>query len=131
MIDINKLAELRQKLDTVFQKDTAHPACRNNPMPSAGHCALVSVVLQDQFGAEIVSTYMRHIDTNDEPSSHWLNYLDGWFIDLTGDQFGYAPVRIFKDDIENYRVRRIQHLDEDAIARLKKFLSRLGDEQDR
>jgi len=127
MIDIERLAKLRLELERIFQKDTAHPLCRNNPVPSAGHCALVSVLVQDTFGGEIVSTYMKHIDGDELASSHWLSHIDGWLIDLTADQFGYPKVRIFKDDLDRYRVRRVQHLDVEAIERLKLFLKRWED----
>lgn len=84
------LLGLRQRLDAVFARDTAHPDSLPTT-PSAGHCAAVALIVQSALGGELVSTVHR-----DE--SHWFNRLrigTGVVdVDLTGDQFGFAPVRL-------------------------------------
>lgn len=84
--------------------------------PSAGHCAVVAVLVRNIFGGDMVSTKI-------DGKSHWYNRLpDGMYIDLTGDQFGrpdiqaakYAPLypdTVFRkesDVNEETRLRAIQ-----------------------
>lgn len=84
-----RLEELRSRLDRVFAKDTAAPDSTGHG--SAGHCAVVAVMLQDMLGGELVSTRISGL-------SHWFNRLVNnavWIdVDITGDQFYGPAVRI-------------------------------------
>lgn len=123
------LIELREDLEKIFKKDTAYPGSRDNPMPSAGHCALVASLIHRMYPAmQIVSTTMSPIGEPARYCSHWLNSVNvngiDWFIDLTGDQFGYPKVRIFMADMADYKVRSLDHMDEDTQNRFILFCHR-------
>jgi hypothetical protein len=88
--DPAQLAKLRQRLEQQFMPDTAYPGTVS-PIPSAGHCAVVSVITMLKLGGGLASTTVQG-------ESHWFNRLsDGrqlWDVDLTGDQFGLPPVQV-------------------------------------
>jgi hypothetical protein len=114
------LESYRRKFDQIFSKDTCHPLSRDNPIPSAGHCAIVSVFLHEELGGRIVSTTEQGV-------SHWLNFVDGQFIDLTGDQFGYPPIRLWRGELSaDYRIRRKEDLDDETQQRLEIFKLRFA-----
>src|SRR5262249_54554099 len=79
--------ELRTRLDPAFRPDTAAQGLEGT-VPSAGHCAVASVVVQNIIGGELASALVGGI-------SHWFNRIrfgDHVFdIDITADQFGNAP----------------------------------------
>lgn len=67
-----------------YNKDTTHiryQKCWSQNNPTAGHCAIVSMIVQDYFGGEIYKIKSQH---------HYYNLIDGNIIDLTKDQ--YNPV---------------------------------------
>ncbi len=85
-----KLTQLRARIGRVFRLDTAAPGTAWS-VPSAGHCAAVAAIVNAEFGGELVSSIV-------EGQSHWFNRLNlgkhAFDVDLTGDQFGYAPLRV-------------------------------------
>ncbi len=85
---LSQLSELRLQLENIFSPETAAPRSKINP-PSSGHCAVVAKIVQDRFGGDLVSTYIK-------ANSHWFNriYIGDTYIDvdLTGDQFGLPPL---------------------------------------
>jgi len=85
-----RLAKLRRRLERHFLPDTAYPGTKS-PIPSAGHCAIVSAITQLKLGGGLASATVNG-------ESHWFNRLsDGsqlWDVDLTGDQFGLPSVQI-------------------------------------
>lgn len=81
-----KLLPLREALDGAFACSTAFGDCRRDA-PSAGHCMLASMIVQDLFGGCIVSGEIRGVP-------HYWNRIGPIDVDLTGDQFGYRPVRV-------------------------------------
>lgn len=83
-----QLVPLRQALDDVFTCSTAYGTCRKDA-PSAGHCMLASMVVQDLFGGCIVAGQVKGV-------SHYWNRIGSLDVDLTGDQFGFTPVRVKK-----------------------------------
>jgi hypothetical protein len=56
---------------------------------SAGYCAATAIILNVLYGASFYSTYIDGV-------SHWVSRLDGFDIDLTGDQFGFDKIQIVK-----------------------------------
>jgi hypothetical protein len=60
--------------------------------------------------------------------SHWFNRIDGWDIDLTGDQFGRAPVQAAPAGTlyHETRVRHAIDLRPETIARADLLASRSG-----
>lgn len=83
-----QLQPLRDAMDEVFRCDTAYGTC-HPAAPSAGHCMLASMVVQDLFGGEIVGGEVKKIP-------HYWNRIGGQDVDITGDQFGFAEVRVKK-----------------------------------
>jgi len=51
---------------------------------SAGHCRVVSLIVQDYFGGEIVYSYVKG---NRKWDHYWNKFPSGKEIDLTFDQF--------------------------------------------
>lgn len=77
------LEELKQILDNVYAKDTAHPEwrekwCKENP--TYGQCVPTALLVQYYFGGEIY----KH---NEE--AHYFNMIGGKVVDLTKEQFDY------------------------------------------
>ena len=127
--DTKALVTLRNDLEKIFSKETAYPSSRENPTPSAGHCAVVACMIHRLYPVfDIVSTVVTPIDDPSRQCSHWLNALRmddlSWFVDLTGDQFGYPKIQIFSGDINDYRIRSEDHIDEDTQKRLELFCQR-------
>jgi hypothetical protein len=84
----NRLQPLREAMDEIFRCDTAYGTCHPDA-PSAGHCMLASMVVQDLFGGKIVGGIVKQIP-------HYWNRLDKTDVDVTGDQFGFPGVRVKK-----------------------------------
>jgi hypothetical protein len=84
-----ELTKLRKAMDEVFACDTAFGTCRvEEGYPSAGHCMLAAMVVQDLFGGEILFGQVNNVP-------HYWNRVGKREIDVTGDQFGAGtpPVR--------------------------------------
>jgi hypothetical protein len=81
---------LRARLEPHLCPDTAAPGIAGTAA-SAGHCAAVATIAFVRHGGDLVSCVV-------EDHSHWLNRFEigatSLEVDLTGDQFGYPPVRI-------------------------------------
>ena len=74
---------LQEYLYKVYSKDTCYPLCRNSwdiNNPTLGHCAIVSLIVNDYFGGEI---YKINVDG----ISHYFNSIDDNIVDLTSNQF--------------------------------------------
>jgi len=88
-VDLSKrLQPLRDAMEEIFRCDTAYGDC-HPAAPSAGHCMLASMVVQDLFGGQIVGGTVKNIP-------HYWNRIGEHDVDITGDQFGFAEVRIKK-----------------------------------
>jgi len=76
--------ELLQKyLYKTYSKDTCYPLCRDNwndDNPTLGHCAIVTLIINDYFGGEIYKIKVDGI-------SHYFNVIDNNIVDLTASQF--------------------------------------------
>ena len=77
------IKELEQKLYNIYSKETCYSKCReywNKDNPTLGHCAIVSLIVNDYFGGEI---YRIKLDG----SSHYFNVINNKIVDLTKYQF--------------------------------------------
>ena len=83
-----RLQPLREALEEVFACDTAYGDCRPDH-PSAGHCFLASMMVQDLFGGEIVQGEVNRIP-------HYWVRVNGIDVDITGDQFDKPKVQAKK-----------------------------------
>lgn len=84
----------RAALDAVDRTLWEHIHINNFPRGACGHCAeLLARYLHERFG--IVADYVSHnLGRGDgalEDGHAWLE-LNGLLIDISGDQFGWAPV---------------------------------------
>ena len=77
------IKELDGYLNEIYSKDTCYFNMRddwNIENPSLGHCAIVSLIVNDYFKGEIYKTKVNGI-------SHYFNIINNNIIDLTGKQF--------------------------------------------
>lgn len=79
------LQPLRHALEEVFACDTAYGDCKPE-YPSAGHCFLASMMVQDLLGGCIVTAEVNKIP-------HYWVRVDGIDVDITGDQFNKPAVQ--------------------------------------
>lgn len=88
-----ELTKLREGMDEVFRCDTAFGDCRiEEGYPSAGHCMLAAMVVQDLFGGEIMFGQVGGVP-------HYWNRMRDRDVDVTGDQFGESPVRAKRGEL--------------------------------
>ncbi|WP_164964336.1 hypothetical protein [Rubrivivax sp. JA1026] len=120
-----KLTQLRARLEQAFHGDTAAPGT-DSSIPSAGHCAAVSAIVQAEFGGDFVSAVV-------EGQSHWFNRLEVGRrvcdVDLAGDQFaGVEPVRIVRagELYDPTRVRTPEQLNDETLRRALLLATRAG-----
>lgn len=112
-----KLAELvllRKALDQVFSPETAFDGVLDERVPSKGHCAVVALVVWQHFGGRLISAIV-------EGRSHWFNRVDGYDVDLTGDQFGFPAVQMVPEG-QLYSEARIRFIDDVSNETAKRFL---------
>lgn len=83
-----RLQPLRHALEDVFACDTAYGDCKPDH-PSAGHCFLASMMVQDLLGGEIMSGQIGRIP-------HYWVRVNGIDVDITGDQFDKPKVQAKK-----------------------------------
>jgi len=105
-----ELRDLRLDLDKCFAAETVY--FFNEEIPSTGHCAIVAAIIYKRYGGHLVSAYVNGI-------KHWFNKIDNYYIDLTGDQFGFDPVQIKKDLYTNCLIREWAHLNSTTLERLE------------
>lgn len=74
---------LEQYLNKIYSKDTCYPLCKelwNSDNPTLGHCAIVSLIINDYFNGEIYKIKVDGV-------GHYFNYIDDKIIDFTSNQF--------------------------------------------
>jgi hypothetical protein len=85
-----QLKDLRSAMDQIWACSTAFGDCKVDiGLGASGHCMMAAMVIQDLFGGHVMSGTVKEIP-------HYWNRLGAYEIDLTGDQFGYAPLRVKK-----------------------------------
>ncbi len=121
--------DLREAVGNVFGPDTAwDPAAYRGG--ADGHCAAVSAIVWALLGGELVSTARERV-------SHWHNRLpvrreDGQTdfvdVDLTGDQFGHAAVRVSvgRHLYDDGRARTGADLADETLVRASLLAKRAG-----
>lgn len=119
---LERMRELRDRLDGAFRPDTASKGFPGNS-PSSGHCAAVSVIVHEMLGGEMISTLV-------DGHSHWINRVN-WDdskldVDLTGDQFGRAPVQVGLpgDLYPGLRVRALREVNLETLQRARLLAQR-------
>ncbi len=116
--------KIYQYMDELTAVDSEQWIKRGSRPRTVGHCAAVSVIIQDQLGGQLVSCLYYGV-------SHWYNELPSkMLIDATGDQFGteYEAIRPIKsEDLRwQYRVRRHDALNDDTLRRAALLATRAG-----
>jgi hypothetical protein len=117
------LYSLREKLEKVFSLDTSVFNSVGST-PSAGHCAVVSVIVNFLLGGKMCSAIVGN-------QSHWFNIfnIDEKYLecDLTGDQFGFPPVQISEDHIySDVKIRHINEVNTETLNRSIILAKRAG-----
>ena len=109
-----KLFFLRKKFEKIFSPETS--SIKNHSIPSSGHCAVVALFLHKKFGGQLISTKINN-------TSNWFNRINGYDIDLTGDQFGFSKIRIKKENklYHNIRIRFMDEINEETKKRFELF----------
>mgnify|MGYP002621454130 CR=1 FL=1 len=107
---------LQQYLYKVYSKDTCYPLCRddwNDSNPTLGHCAIVSLIVNDYFGGDIYKIKVDGV-------SHYFNLIDNKVVDLTSSQFN-------KEIDYNGKIKkdRLEILQKDTLSRYKLLKMRL------
>ena len=104
-------------LNKIYSKDTCYPLCRdtwNIDNPTLGHCAIVSLIVNDYFGGEIYKVKVDGI-------SHYFNIVNNEIVDLTANQFNKEIDYSNKE----LKVREEIFDNEDTVARYNLLKTRL------
>jgi len=88
----DQVKSLRQAMDPVFSCDTVFGDCRWPAYPSAGHCFMAALAVQDLLGGEILYGEVNNI-------SHYWNRIGEYQVDITADQFDQKPIQVKKGTI--------------------------------
>lgn len=91
----DQIQEIREAMNPVFSCETVWGDCRDEA-PSAGHCFMASVAVQDMLGGEILFGF---VPTPEGNISHYWNKIGDFEIDVTGDQFKEPEIQIEKGKI--------------------------------
>lgn len=81
---ITNLNELYAVLRKCWRADTAYPNCQSTwrgKDPSYGQCAITAALVNDMFGGSIHRIALKG------GGSHYINKIDGKWVDLTFEQF--------------------------------------------
>lgn len=120
-----KFKKFRDNIKEYFGPDTCAGGLAefDEDCPSKGQCVPTAAYVNDMFGGHFVSTKVDGV-------SHWYSrvflYEQWWFVDLTGDQFGYPEVQFSKEPLyENTIRRKKSELTEEALNRIELFKERV------
>lgn len=81
---LNTLDDLYEVFRHCWSKESAYPACQYDWVPkdpSYGQCAITAMLVYDMFGGSI------HKIRVSGGGTHYFNKIDGYYIDLTREQF--------------------------------------------
>ena len=81
-----RLSRLKKAIEKSWNRDTCHYKFlwdETELPPSAGHCRVVSLIVQDYYGGDIMHTHVK----GNPKWDHYYNRIKGRIIDLTHDQF--------------------------------------------
>ena len=107
--------ELYRAIAPVWSADTASPTgAWSSSNPAQNHCSITSLVVQDFFGGEILST-------KTSGGTHFYNLIDGVKWDLTARQF---PEPIPYDDTPSSRELALSDTSREKYALIEERLSR-------
>jgi hypothetical protein len=114
---MSELMEVITSARRAFARDTSELPDQWSPdRPSTGHCAVLSMIVQQYFGGQIVR------GTTADGIVHYWNVVDGVTVDGTRDQFA-ADVSF--PTVEIHFDRRIMAHSE-ALAKKSLLLRRMG-----
>jgi len=88
----DEVVALRKAMDPVFSCDTVFGDCKWPKYPSAGHCFMAALAVQDLLGGEILYGEVNDI-------SHYWNRVGEYQVDITADQFDQKPIQVKKGSI--------------------------------
>ncbi len=111
------LEKLQDYLYKAYSKDTCYLLCRKdwcNNNPTLGHCAIVSLIVNDYFDGEIYKTKVDGI-------SHYFNMIDNNVVDFTSNQFNKKIN--YNNKIKKDRLEILE--DEDTLLRYNMLKMRL------
>jgi hypothetical protein len=118
------LRGLRAKLEREFTPDTAAQGVDGNG-PAAGQCAAVAAIVNALLGGALISA-------NVKGHSHWFNQIPVGLtkveVDLTGDQYGRAPLQVATpwSLYSGSRIRTFPELTPETLARAAILAERAG-----
>ena len=78
-----EIEKIEKILLNIYSKETCYPKCRDNwndNNKTLGHCAIVSLIINDYFGGKIYKIKVDGI-------GHYFNVIDDKVVDLTASQF--------------------------------------------
>lgn len=119
-MQIENLLHLKMSMQKAFCADTAY--CNmEGATPSAGHCAIVAEIVREMFGGDVVSC-----NINGMP--HRYNFINGLYVDLTGDQFGLPSVCLSASPIyDGVRHRKVKNAPSRKLKdRIQRFCARMS-----
>ncbi len=124
-----QLQQIRDSMEPVFSCETVFGTCREEA-PSAGHCFMAALAVQDILGGEIK---FGEVKLDGEPIAHYWNKVGEWEVDITGDQFRQPEVQIKKGTLRpshaTFERGRYEYLDQDfnkePMAIYERFKGRL------
>ncbi len=129
MLKRTQLAEaatkLRAVLEPAFSIDTASRLQASGSGPSSGHCAAVALIAATALPCGLASARISG-------GSHWFNrvFLESgtYDMDLTGDQYGLAPVRVARKGglYRGTAVRDVSQIDDETRLRAIRLANRAG-----
>jgi hypothetical protein len=104
---------IRDAMEPVFSCDTVWGDCKDEA-PSAGHCFMASMAVQDMLGGQIL---FGKVATEDGDISHYWNQIGDWQVDVTGDQFREPEIQIergeIRESLSNFDRERYEWLSQD------------------
>ena len=125
----SEVKALRQAMDPIFSCDTVFGDCKWPAYPSAGHCFMAAIAVQDLLGGDILYGQVNDIH-------HYWNRVGDYEIDITADQFDEKKIQVKKGAIrphiavfgrERY-VRPPKDGNEEAMVIYDRFRKKLTEE---